>query len=276
MSVDPEGWAPQNKEALCDSDRNSEGCKILVTQNGTALSSADELPSESITLVLLPGLDGTDVFFRPLLAALPEWISPVVVQFPPSGANEYPDLLAVVRNMLTAIRSYYVLGWSFSGPLALMLATAEPEKVQGVVLASTFVRPPRRIFAQLRWAAMTPTVWMIRVGKRLPVWLSRTSTDQLRQDKRETWKRVTAQMIAARIRTLLAVDARHVLKRCPCPVLCVAGHDDGIVPYRNVEEMARVRESMRVRMIAGGHFAIYTNPAGASEAITEFIIREMG
>jgi hypothetical protein len=28
------------------------------------------------TLVLLPGLDGTEVFFRPLLASLPEWVRP--------------------------------------------------------------------------------------------------------------------------------------------------------------------------------------------------------
>jgi hypothetical protein len=27
-----------------------------------------------VTLVLLPGLDGTSVFFRPLLAALPSWV----------------------------------------------------------------------------------------------------------------------------------------------------------------------------------------------------------
>lgn len=82
-------------------------------------------------------------------------------------------------------------------------------------------------------------------------------------------------MIAARIRTLLAVDVRHLLNRCPCPVLCVAGCDDRIVPYHNVEEMARVRESIRVRTITGEHFAIYTNPADASDAITEFILREM-
>jgi pimeloyl-[acyl-carrier protein] methyl ester esterase len=225
-----------------------------------------------MTLVLLPGLDGTDVFFRPLLAALPEWVAPLVVQFPPTGANEYPDLLALTRKALAEAQSCHVLGWSFSGPLALMLAATEPEKIRGVVLASTFVRPPRRIYAQLRWAAVTPIVWIIRAGKRLPVWLSRSSTDRLRRDKTETWNRVSARMIAARVRTLLAVDARQQLKSCPCPVLCLAGHDDVIVPYHNVEEMASLRESMCVRTIAGEHFAIYTNPVGTSVAITEFML----
>jgi hypothetical protein len=35
--------------------------------------------STAATLVLLPGLDGTDVFFQPLLASLPASITPLVV-----------------------------------------------------------------------------------------------------------------------------------------------------------------------------------------------------
>ena len=76
------------------------------------------------TLVLLPGLDGTEVFFRPLLASLPEGVRPHVVSFPPAGATEYGDLLAIVRAAVSEIPSFYVLGSSFAGPLALMLAEA--------------------------------------------------------------------------------------------------------------------------------------------------------
>lgn len=230
--------------------------------------------SSSITLVLLPGLDGTDVFFRPLLASLPAWIAPIVIQFPTAGANEYPDLLRLVRSALANTSGCYVMGWSFSGPLALMLAAAEPGKIQGVILASSFVRPPRPMYARLRWAAVTPTVWMLRFGKRLPVWLSRRSSDRLRRDKTETWKRVKASMVAERVRALLQVDARQLLKTCPVPVLCLAGLDDGIVPHDNVEEMVCVRPSAQVRMIEGQHFAIYTNPTAAAAAIEAFIEKE--
>ena len=37
---------------------------------------------KTMTLVLLPGLDGTEVFFKPLLASLPHWIHPRVVCLP--------------------------------------------------------------------------------------------------------------------------------------------------------------------------------------------------
>lgn len=228
------------------------------------------------TLVLLPGLDGTDVFFRPLLTALPDWITPMVIQFPTAGANEYPDLLRLVRSAVAKTSACYVLGWSFAGPLALMLAAAEPNKVRGVILVSTFVRPPRRIFALFRWAAVTPMVWMIRAGKRLPVWLFRGSADRLRQDKTETWKRVGTGMIAARIRTLLNVDARDLVRDCPRRVLCIAGNHDGIVPHHNVEEIVHLQPSAVVRLIAGHHFAIYTNPNAAADAIAEYMRSQEG
>jgi pimeloyl-ACP methyl ester carboxylesterase len=74
------------------------------------------------TLVLLPGLDGTEIFLQPLLGALPDGVRPLVVTYPLAGPNRYADLLAVVREAVAGIGEFHVLGWSFSGPLALMLA----------------------------------------------------------------------------------------------------------------------------------------------------------
>ncbi len=224
-------------------------------------------------LVLLPGLDGTDVFFRPLLAALPAWVTPRVVCFPPTGANEYSDLLRIVREALSDLPACYVLGSSFSGPLALMLAAAEPDKVRGVILSVSFVRPPRPLYARLKFASVAPVIWAIRACRRIPVWLFSGPTDQLRRDKSETWRRVSARTVAARIRALLDVDARGVLRDCPQPVLCLAGRRDGIVPPRNVREITSVRPSVQVRLINGRHFAMYTNPTAAAAAIAEFLTR---
>jgi pimeloyl-[acyl-carrier protein] methyl ester esterase len=238
-------------------------------QSFTFLISPDCLAPT--TLVLLPGLDGTEVFFRPLLATLPPLIQPKVIGFPPLGGSEYPDLLAIVRKAVTDIPSFYVLGSSFAGPLALMLAEAEPDKVRGVILATTFVSPPRPIYVKLRFTAISPTIWMLRACRRIPVWLFREPTNQLRLDKAETWKRVSASIVAARIRVLLNVNARKLLKDCQIPVLCIAGSDDGVVPRRNVEEIVRVRPSVSVRIIKGDHFAIYTNPTAAAESISAFL-----
>ena len=226
------------------------------------------------SLILLPGLDGTEVFFRPLSASLPQWIHHKVICFPSVRGSEYADLLAIVRKEVSDISKFYVLGSSFAGPLALMLAKAEPDKVRGVILATTFVSPPRKLYTRLQFTAFTPTIWLLRACRRIPVWVARGSTDQLRLDKAETWRRVSAGIVAARIRALLNIDARQLLKDCPVPVLCIAGKSDGVVPRANVQEIVRVRPSARVHLIQGSHFALYTNPTAAAKGISEFLRTE--
>jgi hypothetical protein len=84
------------------------------------------LSAGSTTLVLLPGLDGTDVFLRPLVAAFAPTIRPIVVTYPASGAEKYGDAFDVVRRATEGLSEFYALGLSFSGPLAVMLAAEDP------------------------------------------------------------------------------------------------------------------------------------------------------
>ena len=99
------------------------------------------------TLVLLPGLDGTEVLLQPLLAALRPSVRPLIVTYPTQGDNSYAALLALARQALAGLDECVVLGWSFAGPLALMLAQAEPYKVRGVILAASFVRSPSSVLS---------------------------------------------------------------------------------------------------------------------------------
>jgi pimeloyl-[acyl-carrier protein] methyl ester esterase len=238
----------------------------------------DEVSSETrttnpTTLVLLPGLDGTEVFFQPLLASLPQSVRPIVVCLPTSGTNTYADLLATVRNAVAKIPECYVLGWSFSGPLALMLAVAEPSKVRGVMLAATFVRSPHPRLARWRFAACTPVIWTIRVSRRAPGWLWLRPSDPVHRAKAETWVRVRTRVIAARIRALLTVDAREVLRHCQQPILYLAGSHDRVVPFRHVKEITNIRPSVQVHTIEGRHMALYTNPEATVRVILEFVAR---
>ena len=223
------------------------------------------------TLVLLPGLDGTEVFFGPLLAALPPWVEPLVVTYPTSGANGYADLFGVVEAAVADAPEFYVLGWSFSGPLALMLAAKEPKRTRGVILCASFVRSPRPILPWLRFAVVPPVVTLIRLARRTPTVLPGAWTEQLRRDKAATWARVPARVLAARARAILAVDARTHLRECPRPVLYLAGSRDSIVPRRNADQVVRESPSVKVVTIDGPHSALYTNPAAAVHAIVGFI-----
>lgn len=230
----------------------------------------------SATLVLLPGLDGTEVFFAPLVASLPASVRPVVVSYPHSRDYGYAELLALVRATVAEIPECYVLGWSFSGPLALMLATAEPAKVRGVILSATFVRPPNPMLLRLRHAVVAPTVWTWRAGRRLPLWLFKPRTDPFRRAKSQTWRRNSARVVAARLRAILGVDAREALRACSQPVLYIASSRDDVVPRHNLDEIVQVRPAVQVVTIDGPHQAMFTNPHAAAGAIVGFISATTG
>ena len=219
----------------------------------------------------MPGLDGTEIFFRPLLATLPKWVQPVVVTYPTSGANHYSDLLTVVQAAVEDSREFYVLGWSFSGPLALMLIAREQSKVRGVILCSSFIRSPLPGLSWLRFAINSPVVHLVRLIRRATVSLSSYSTEILRRDKAATLARVPSYILAARVREILTLDARDHLRGCPRPVLYVAGSSDKVVPRRNAEEVVRELPSTKVVTIHGPHLALYTNPIAAVHAIVGFM-----
>src|SRR5262245_58231515 len=80
------------------------------------------------TLVLLPGLDGTEIFYRPLIESLPEWIEPLVVTYPAGSKNSYGELLELAATAVAKVPEFWIFGWSFAGPLALMLASREPTR----------------------------------------------------------------------------------------------------------------------------------------------------
>jgi pimeloyl-ACP methyl ester carboxylesterase len=226
----------------------------------------------SPTLVLLPGLDGTEVFFRPLLASLPGWINPRVVCFPQTGPSGYGELLSLVRLAVADIPEFFVLGSSFSGPLAVMLAAAEPEKVRGVILSATFLASPRRDLAWLRFAAIGPVIWTFRAVRRIPVWTLRRRSDPFRRAKAETWSRVPAHALAARLRAVMGVDVRDALRACTLPVLCLTFGGDRTVRRDCGEEILQCCPAARFVTLPGGHFAMVNDPGRSAAEIAGFML----
>ena len=225
----------------------------------------------SVMLIALPGLDGTDVFFRPFLAALPAAIRPVVIDYPSEGSNQYADLLEIVRRAAAKMAPFYVLASSFSGPVAIMLARAEPEKVRGVILSASFLRSPQPRLARFRFAVVSPVVGMIRTLRRVPIWTLRSRSDPLRRAKAETWSRVSSRVLAARVRAILDVDVREALRSCPQPLLCVAYAEDRVVSRENADEILQYHEAAELVILPGGHLAMHSDPNRLAREVVRFI-----
>ena len=84
-------------------------------------------------LLLLPGMDGTGLLFEPLVKALPPSLTARVVAYPPDQLLGYNELLQLVQKSAEEGGDFVVVGESFSGPLALMLAARRPVAWCGVM-----------------------------------------------------------------------------------------------------------------------------------------------
>ena len=99
------------------------------------------LTERHVHLLLLPWMDGTSQLFEPLLAALPATLPATAIAYPTHAPCGYDELLPLI---LAAIPPgpFVVVGESFSGPLAVMLAARRPTGRHSVT--ASHLRPTRR------------------------------------------------------------------------------------------------------------------------------------
>lgn len=210
------------------------------------------------------------MFYRPLIAELPPWIRAVVVELPTTGPNDYETLLDHVDHATRDLRDVILVGFSFSGPLALCLASRRPSRVRALVLMATFVRLPR---PHLRRIAFLTRPWMVallRLLRRLPSWVD-PSAGARRAAKRETWRRVPAATIARRLRAVIDVDATRHLRQCPLPMLNLAFNGDEAVPARNADAIQAAGPAATCVRLDGHHLTVFDEPSVVAAVLLRFL-----
>ena len=225
---------------------------------------------DRVTLVLLPGLDGTGLLFEPLLRVLPQTISPLVVRYPPDQPLGYDRLLPMVLESLPKDGPFVILGESFSGPLALMAAATEPPGLKAVVLVATFAAKPVPYIPAflgriLRPWMFRPAPLLVRLKTRLP---SRSAQRELLLKANSV---VRPEVWMTRIRAVLSVNVVEELRRCKVPILYLRASDDCVVPACSLRLITQQRPDVRVTAIKAPHLLLQTRPAEAAEAIQSFL-----
>jgi pimeloyl-ACP methyl ester carboxylesterase len=224
-----------------------------------------------VTLVLLPGMDGTGTLFEPFVAALGSAFTVKAVRYPATEPLGYTELEAVVRAALPAEEPFVILGESFSGPIAVSLAASCSSQLKAVILCCTFVRNPLPLPAALRHFVHLLPLGMAPMGLLNRLLLGAFSTPALRSSLARAIAQVAPSALRARLRAVLSVDVSAQLSGLGVPVLYLRASGDRVVPRAASELIARLRPRTEVVQLEGPHCLLQAVPSQAGQVVGAFI-----
>ena len=224
-----------------------------------------------LTIVLLPGMDGTGTLFEPFLTALGSEFGIEIVRYPTTGTLGYAELEQCARRSLPSVGPFVILGESFSGPIAVSIAASRPAGLVGLMLCCSFIRNPRPVFGLLRHFAGALPVKLAPMAALNAALLGRFSTSQLRSMLAAAMAEVSAESLRARVRAVLSVDVSAELRSINVPLLYLLAKHDQLVPISALKLIQRVFPATQVVSIAAPHFLLQAAPADAADSVRNFI-----
>jgi pimeloyl-[acyl-carrier protein] methyl ester esterase len=218
--------------------------------------------------LLLPGLDGTGLLFRPFTDSQPPQFRADVLAYPHAIAS-YAEAEELVASQLPADDRVMLIAESFSGPVAVRLAARLEHRISGVVLVASFVRSPVPALARaLPWRVLfsvRPPAPALRQAL-----LGPDCDASVVREMQTVLARLPGRTLALRVRSVLSVDASEPLRACRVPMLYVAGRYDRLVGARGLAGIHAVRPDVEHVIVDAPHLVLQRNPAAAWAAIERF------
>jgi pimeloyl-[acyl-carrier protein] methyl ester esterase len=223
------------------------------------------------TTVLLPGLDGTGDLFAPFVAAAPSRCRVQPLKLPDNEGLGYAELAEWVHANLPEGR-VVLLGESFSGPLAILVA-AQCVRVVGLVLSTTFLVQPLSGLLSIVPKLLPGCAW----SQPPPEFLLRaflTGGDPvLATALRRAMLGVSGKVVAERIASVLTVNVTAEFQGLGCPVLCLQAGRDRLLSAASVARMRTVKPDAEYATIDGPHLLLQARPQEAWSQLSPFLER---
>ncbi len=224
-----------------------------------------------LTLVLLPGMDGTGIFFEDFAAEIRPEFKPAIVAYPDDPSLGYLELEALARAALPQKEPYLLLGESFSGPIAISIAASNPPGLLGLILCVTFARNPHPL-PPLVTAILKPLpAWRLPRFIQEPNIFGRFNSPRLRAKLSEVRSRVSQKTLKARLEAVASIDVSEKLRRVTVPTLYLRAEQDRVVLRASCDYIRKIRPNVDVAELDAPHLLLQTVPQAAKTAIENFV-----
>jgi len=223
-----------------------------------------------MTLVLLPGMDGTGTLYESFIAALGPGYCVKIVRYPTTEALGYSELEAIARTAIPSEGSFIILGESFSGPIAVSLAATCSSRLKGLILCCTFVKNPRPIFSGFEsFVDKLPVAIMPKTMLNFFL-LGSFANDALRSALSRAVSQVSQSAFHARLKAVLSVNVSEKFTALTIPVLYLRASEDRVVPRASSELILLLNSRSKVVQIESPHFLLQSTPIKAAQVVAAF------
>ena len=224
-------------------------------------------------LCLLPGLDGTTRMLTAFAdASRAAGIDRVdAIAYPVERALDYAELETFARDRLPTRTPFVLLGESFSGPIAIRIASDPPPNLVGLVLSTTFARAPVPLLSSLASLTRFAPVRGLPTAALSFALLGPWNTPALRRDLLASLHAVAPAVLRARAAAALRADVEDHLSRIEIPTLLLrAKHDRLLRSGTSRRLLAGIAHAKRTTF-DGPHLLLQTQADDCARAVAAFV-----
>jgi pimeloyl-ACP methyl ester carboxylesterase len=231
--------------------------------------------SNNIKLVLLPGLDGTGDLFNPFITQFPDPGNIITITYPTDRFIPFEALPDYIISRLPNDQPLILLGESYSGPVAALLASKNKLDVRGVIFVATFAHFPKSFLKTI--SQVIPLSWFLRLP--IPnfmirlVCFGRWNTPTLARMLRKSIKANQPKILAQRARSGTNLDVRDALLNIDVPCLYLLASQDKLVADNAVTDFKTHVRDLTIHKVEGPHFILQTQPTVCFRLVADFISR---
>lgn len=218
-------------------------------------------------LVLLPGLDGTGLLFKPFLACLPLKIKTKVITYPAEQTLDYAGLVDYVRPRLPN-EDFILLAESFSGPVAYLLAQEKQQHLKSIIFAASFLSAPQ---PRLQKLAQKIPLFSFPIPKLVikHALLGKEIEQSMIGLFKQAVKSIPAEVLNFRLKQITMLELAGRIEEIPCSYIQAV--DDKLVLANSLDLFKERIEHLNVLSIKGPHFILQAQ----AKKCADFVISEI-
>lgn len=250
-----------------------------------------ESHGEGEPLLLVPGLGGVGVYWKPNLPALSAKYRVIIHDHRGTGQSTHSKIKYSVDQMTDdvvrlmdqlKIESAHLVGHSTGGAIGQTLAIKSPGRLKSLVLFATWDKADfffRHLFSVRRDL-------LTKVGKEAyvkgatlflyPPWWIKANEKMIAEREGLTVQNFPpVEVVASRIDAIVAFDCSAGVGRIKTPTLVLCAKDDAITPAYFSEDLAKKIPGAKLQILPdGGHCVSESVPEPFNKAVLDFLARQ--